>query len=52
MKKIYETPNIKEVEVKLVPIILGSDPEQQGSGDDGNDGEGLSRRNTGWDDDY
>ena len=54
MKRIYEMPAIREVELKHVPIVLGgsNDPEYQGTGDDGGDGEGLSRRKKGWDDDY
>lgn len=42
MKRIYETPQVEEVEMKNAPVLLaGSDPEQQSSGDDGEDGEGL-----------
>ena len=42
MKRIYETPQAEEVEMKNAPVLLaGSDPEQQGTGNDGNDGPGL-----------
>lgn len=42
MKRIYELPQMRVVKLKNYSrLLVGSDPEQQGSEDDGNDGEGL-----------
>lgn len=54
MKKNYVTPQMETVKIKaLHALLIVSDPEQTGTGDDGHDGEGLARSfgwYDGWDD--
>ncbi|MBO4660565.1 MAG: hypothetical protein J5610_03800 [Prevotella sp.] len=44
MKKNYVTPQVEIVKIKpFHALLIVSDPEQAGTGDDGQDGEGLAR---------